>query len=199
MSPRVAVFARVPLLGKVKTRLAATIGPEAALTCYVQLLEKAIEATADFDTELWFDGDVGADWNERGLAIRQQSGRELGERMHAAFVDGVELVIGSDIPLISKEYIGQAFELLRNNDVVLGPTEDGGYCLLGMRHLHDELFHGISWSTSHVFDETVKICRRIGISCGVLSSLWDVDDYGDYQRWLDMQPDEPTNIACTTS
>lgn len=198
MSPRIAVFAKVPSVGRVKTRLASAIGPEAALACYLRLLDLAIEATADFDTEVWFDGDVGADWNERGMAIRQQSGEDLGERMHGAFVDGVTLVIGSDIPLISKRYIVQAFELLRTTDVVLGPTEDGGYCLIGMGHPHDELFHGISWSTSHVFDETVQVCRRIGIKCEVLPLLWDVDDYCDYQRWLEMRPDEPTIVPCTS-
>ncbi len=187
MNRRIAVFAKVPKLGEVKTRLASVIGPEAALECYAQLLDKAIEASACFECEVWFEGDVGPDWIERGVPLRRQSDGDLGERMHVAFVDGVTLLIGSDIPLISDSYIDRAMDLLDSSDVVLGPTEDGGYCLIGMKRPTEDLFRGIPWSTSGVFRQTVDISRRIGAKVGVLPTLWDVDDYLDYQRWLALQ------------
>lgn len=187
MNHRIALFAKVPKLGAVKTRLASVIGPEAALDCYLQLLERAIEATACFETEVWFDGEVGSEWTERSLTLKQQHGGDLGERMHAAFVDGVALLVGSDIPLISTRYIERAMGLLDSSDVVLGPTEDGGYCLIGMKCPAEELFAGVEWGTSKVFEQTMDASRRIGAKVAVLPKLWDVDEYSDYQRWLAMR------------
>ena len=183
MSKRVAVFAREPRLGCVKTRLAAQIGPELALNCYSETLEIAIEAASNHALELWYEGRPCPSWIERGLSLKQQPEGDLGSRMLAAFCDGVELVIGSDIPLISSRYVEQAIDSLREADVVLGPTEDGGYCLIGMRRPLPKLFQGIAWSSSQVLTQTLAIARREHLHVELLPHLWDIDDATGYHRW----------------
>lgn len=187
MSNRVAVFAREPRLGCVKTRLALEIGETPALDCYVKTLEIAIEAASNQMLELWYEGNPAKSWIGRNLPLKKQPEGDLGIRMFAAFCDGVDIVIGSDIPLISNVYVDQAVELLTRVDVVLGPTEDGGYCLIGMRRVIPELFEGITWSSSRVLEETLQIARRQNLQVEVLPELWDIDDEADYRRWVSIQ------------
>ncbi len=184
---RVAVFAKVPRLGHVKTRLGESIGTEAALECYTEMLESAIRATSGYPMELWFDEEPNADWASRGIALRRQSGNDLGERMLNALSDGVELIVGSDIPELNAEYVNRACGLLLESDVVIGPTEDGGYCLIGMRQPHPWLFQDIEWSTPRVFERTLSIAGQLRLSVSLLDTLWDVDDLDDYRRWMSMK------------
>ena len=122
-----AVFARAPVLGAVKSRLAISIGEEAAFECYRKLLENTVEAAMPFESEIWIEGDIADLSWARGLPVRWQGTGDLGVRMLAAFSDGVKVLIGTDIPAMSASYIEQAFALLEENDLVVGPTEDGGY------------------------------------------------------------------------
>lgn len=179
---RLAVFTRTPVLGAVKRRLALAIGEEAALDCHRKLLDTAVEAVMPFESEIWIAGDsTDLSWT-RGLPVRRQGVGDLGIRMLAAFTDGVKVLVGSDIPAMSTNYIEGAYALLEDHDVVVGPTEDGGYCLLAMHKPHKSLFNGIAWGSSSVLAST--LARAENLNVGFCEMQWDVDVEEDYRRWL---------------
>jgi len=179
---RLAVFARAPVLGKVKNRLALSIGQKAALDCYRKLLDNTLEAVLPFESEIWVVGNRDdMSWTQ-GLPIRTQGSGDLGIRMLAAFKDGVKVLVGTDIPDMSISYIEAAYELLEDHNVVVGPTEDGGYCLLAMHEPHETLFNGIEWGTNSVLTST--LARAENLSVGLCDVLWDVDVEEDYRRWV---------------
>ena len=179
---RLAVFARAPVLGAVKRRLALSVGENAALDCYRKLLDNAVEAVMPFESEIWITGDsADLSWT-RGLPVRRQGVGDLGMRMLAAFTDGVKVLVGTDIPAMSARYIEHAYVLLEDHDVVVGPTEDGGYCLLAMHEPHESLFKGIVWGSSSVLAST--LVRAENLNVGSCEMLWDVDVEKDYCRWL---------------
>ena len=184
--PRIALFAKAPVLGEVKTRLARDIGDLAALEVYRTLLERAATEVGGFDgRELWTAGDARAfseipaldDWPRY-----EQTGRNLGERMSNAFEHGVDILIGADIPGLDTAYLQAAANALATNDVVLGPAEDGGYCLIGMTAYHPHVFNDIDWSTAQVLDQTLDRCRKKNLTVALLGTLWDVDTLADYER-----------------
>ena len=189
---RMAIFARVPAKGLVKTRLAEAVGADKALEIYEALLAATLRKLAPgegrFDPEIWVAGDIDAfaRWQGRtgmrGLGHRlvAQSNGDLGERMARAFDDGVRILVGTDIPAMTVGYVEQALEALRTSDVVLGPTEDGGYCLIGMNSPHRKLFHGIPWSTAGVLASTLRAADNLRVR--LLDELWDVDDARDLAR-----------------
>ncbi len=186
---RVAVFARAPELGRVKTRLARVLGEEAALEAYVELVEgtlRTLEAGA-FDCELWFEGaqnDTLRRWqSDYGLPAFEQPKTDLGGRMLAAIAAGAKVVVGSDIPVLDAAYVEEALARLARADVVLGPVEDGGYCLVGMNEPHPELFRSIEWSTATVIEQTLSRTTAARLNVALLDTLWDVDDHADYIRW----------------
>ena len=197
--PRLAIFARVPVLGRVKTRLAATVGDESALRIYQALLARTLRELAPgkgaFVPEIWVDGDVDAfsAWQRRngaggGGGVGDQAFRlvaqakgNLGQRMAAAFEDGVRVLVGTDIPRLTAGYVGTAVALLEAADLVVGPTEDGGYCLIGMNSPHARLFAGIPWSTPEVLSATLRAAGNLRVE--LLEPLWDLDDSDDLVRW----------------
>ena len=187
MSKRVAVFAREPKLGFVKSRLASQVGAARALDCYIETLEIAIQAASNHSLELWYEGRPCDSWIERRLPIQKQSEGDLGNRMLVAFCNGVDVVIGSDIPLISTDYVDRALDLLSRVEVVLGPTEDGGYCLIGLQRPVSQLFRDIAWSSSRVLAQTLAIARRENLTVELLPRLWDIDDETGYNRWISMR------------
>ena len=182
MKGRLAVFARAPVLGKVKSRLAISIGEHAALNCYRKLLDNTVEAVMPFESEIWIAGDPDELSWARGLTVRRQGIGDLGIRMLAAFTDGVNVLVGTDIPAISARYIERAFAMMEEHDIVVGPTEDGGYWLLAMHEPHETLFHEIEWGTNSVLTST--LVRAQNLSVGLCDVLWDVDVEEDYRRWL---------------
>ena len=189
---RLAIFARVPAKGLVKTRLAEAVGADKALEIYEALLAATMRKLAPgegrFDPEIWVAGDIDAfaRWqgrtSMRGLGYRlvAQSNGDLGERMARAFDDGVRILVGTDIPAMTVGYVEQALEALRTSDVVLGPTEDGGYCLIGMNASHPKLFDGIPWSTAGVLASTLRAAENLRVR--LLDELWDVDDARNLAR-----------------
>ena len=187
--PRVAVFARAPERGHVKTRLAQALGVDGAFEAHVELVETTLAAVAegDFDAELWFAGARNAGllaWAERfGLRLVEQPEADLGERMLAALRAGARVVVGTDIPRMDSAYIEDALRRLESADVVLGPVEDGGYCLIAMNAPHAELFRGIEWGADDVLERTVARAGEAGLEVSLLDTLWDVDDPDDYARW----------------
>ena len=186
---RVAVFARSPVLGQVKTRLAATRGDACALETHIELVERTLNALRGgaFDCELWFAGaenEALMAWQSTyGVPLIEQPALDLGGRMLTAIQAGAAAVVGTDIPALTARYVEDALDRLERTDVALGPTEDGGYCLIAMNEPHAELFRGIEWSTSRVFDQTIAKARFAGLGIETLETLWDVDDAEGYERW----------------
>ncbi|MDE0349767.1 MAG: TIGR04283 family arsenosugar biosynthesis glycosyltransferase [Gammaproteobacteria bacterium] len=186
---RVAVFARAPERGRVKTRLVPALGLDGAYDAHVELAETTLAAVAkgDFDAELWYAGVRNAGlvaWGERfGLRLVEQPDADLGERMLAALRAGARVVVGTDIPRMSAEYIEDALRRLDHADVVLGPVEDGGYCLIAMDAPHASLFRGIEWGGADVLERTLAWAVDAGLRVELLDTLWDVDDAEDHARW----------------
>ena len=204
-SARIAVFAREPEIGEVKTRLAAQIGAEAALRLYLAMLRRVVEtveqaALAEF--HLWAASDPG---HEEFTAlcdvqdIRLQQGEDLGSRMHNAAAaelaeDGVEcvLIVGSDCPALTLDYLERALDALSAGvEVVLGPARDGGYVLIGLRQVSWELFSGVDWSGPGVLEQTLERVREAGLSHQLLESSWDVDDAEDLPLLEELRPPLP--------
>lgn len=193
---RLAIFARVPVRGRVKTRLADRVGADTALAVYETLLASTLRELAPgrgtFEPEIWVDADVDAFavWL-RGSApnglrklrfpLVAQCDGDLGQRMAWAFDQGVDVLVGTDIPDMAAGYVDGAFAALRAADLVLGPTEDGGYCLIGMNSPRTELFAGIPWGTADVLAATLQAAS--GLRVELLDAMWDVDDARDLERW----------------
>ncbi len=188
-SPLVCVFTRAPVAGHVKTRLARVVGESTALEVQRLLLERTLEAVTDsgLDAEIWVDGDPEALPTHR-FSVRHQCAGNLGERMLAVIRDITgrgrgAIVIGSDCPVLDAAYLNAAAAALeRGSDVVVGPVEDGGYVLIGMRCPQPELLRGMIWSTSDVFAETMRRAAALGLDVSVLDRLWDVDDEAGLRR-----------------
>ncbi|PNQ75186.1 glycosyltransferase [Hanstruepera neustonica] len=183
------VFVKNSVLGKVKTRLAKDIGNDAAFEVYKMLVSKTEQATNQIaiDKHIYFsDTNEKTGWHHDFKTIQQ--GHDLGERMKNAFKDGFEkgyqniVLIGSDLPDISEELINKSFEVLKTSDTVFGPAEDGGYYLVGMKQLHENLFKNMPWSTSRVFEETMNVLESQSISVGLLETLNDIDTLEDLKN-----------------
>jgi uncharacterized protein len=188
----VLVFVREPVAGRVKTRLAAEIGTEAALRVYTRLAEHAVTQALRLGPAVQVrvhytpDGARGVvqQWLGGGPVYLPQHGDDLGDRMRSAFQAAFDrgfrqvVIIGSDLPRMSTDLLRHAFALLDQHPVVLGPADDGGYYLLGLRQMQD-VFHGIPWSTDRVLDCTSQRLRRAGISPALLEPLRDVDHAAD--------------------
>ena len=186
------IFARKPVLGKVKTRLAATIGDAKALDIYKKLLihTRSVALTCECDGFAFLTEMDGLDfWNE--FSCQLQVGDSLGDKMREAFSllfsKGFEqcIIIGSDCPSLTKEIVDNAFENLKTNDVVIGKARDGGYYLLGMKTLHRAFFNNKNWSTENVFNETIRDIKTLELSFKTMPVLNDVDEEGDVPKeWL---------------
>jgi rSAM/selenodomain-associated transferase 1 len=182
------IFARNPVYGKVKTRLAATVGNDKALQIYQQLVEHTAAVTQNINaTRVVYYSDFIADndaWDNNYSKTVQQ-GTDLGERMSNAFSDTLELgvkkavLIGTDCYKLNTEIIANAFTELSNYDIVIGPALDGGYYLLGMNNHHPQLFNDITWSTDTVLMETLTRCADLGLRYFLLPVLSDIDDEKD--------------------
>lgn len=188
----VLVFVRAPVAGRVKTRLAASIGAEAALRVYVRLAEHTLrEARAVEGAEVrvhFTPADAGEEvrrWLGEGVRCLPQAEGDLGERMRRAFRDafvaghGRVVIVGSDLPELSSSLLRRALALLESHPAVLGPARDGGYYLLGLTRMVPGLFTGIAWSTGEVFAHTLERLRAAGVEPALLEVLGDVDRVED--------------------
>ena len=197
-TPHLLIFAREPVLGRVKTRLAAGIGPAAALAVYRELLVLTATAVvaAQVPATVWLAeapaaGDPTSSRPEwPGLPWRVQLAADLlGARMvqafDAAFAAGAGrvVIIGTDCPGLSAELLRQAFDQLLTHELVIGPADDGGYYLLGMNQLHAELFDNKVWSTATVLSDTLADAARLGLRVAQLPTLHDVDSAQDLATW----------------
>jgi rSAM/selenodomain-associated transferase 1 len=183
------IFIKNPEEGKVKTRLAQSIGDEKALKVYKELLRitKSVTDRLNCDHQVWYSKFIIEDdlWNDVSYEKRLQKGNNLGQRMKNAFSRAFEedykkvIIIGSDCPDITKEIIQQAWGELDKNELVIGPSKDGGYYLLGMTSFQPKLFNNKSWSTSSVLNETLKQADGLGLSYRLLPELNDIDTKED--------------------
>ena len=199
--PCLCVFVKAPVPGRVKSRLARELGADAAFEAYRILVERVLDAVSpvEFPVELWVSGDpenpLVHEWSRRhGLAVRRQPPGDLGRKMHGAISSCCEagrpgIVIGSDLPAVDADYVNRAASLLAERDVVLGPTEDGGYALIGLNTPVAALFAGIDWGTDRVYRQTRDKIDRLGLSAAELPMTWDVDTPADWRRFLRALPD----------
>lgn len=191
--PAILVFVRAPEPGRVKTRLAAEIGAEAALRVYTRLarhtLAEALALAPQVTVRVHFTPAGAAAavrrWLGEGADYLPQGAGDLGERLEQAFREAFMagfapvVVVGSDLPHLSASLLQRALELLEEEDAVLGPARDGGYYLLGLRRDLPGLFEDISWSTDRVFAQTLARLRAAGVEPALLETLSDVDVAAD--------------------
>lgn len=188
---RLIIFAKNPEFGKVKTRLAATIGHKKALEIYNKLLLRTrliaspfIEQTIVYFTNYY---DTTPEWSS--FNQRLQVGDALGSRMSNAFEESFEegcqkvVVIGTDCYEITSAIISSAFKALDTNDVVIGPAEDGGYYLLGMKKNHSEFFRNKKWSTETVFIDTIEDVKKLKLRHKNLPTLTDIDTEKELRKF----------------
>lgn len=191
----IITFTRNPELGKVKTRLAKTIGNPSALTIYKKLLKhtESVLRPLTCDKAVYYSVKIRENdiWDSNIYQKHQQNGEDLGERMANAFKNSFKneyqkiIIVGSDLYDLKTEHINQAFEALKNNDVVLGPAEDGGYYLLGMKQFYPKLFQNKNWGTSSVLKETLDNLEQENVF--LLDTLNDIDVYDDIEKYNDLK------------
>jgi len=209
---RLILFLRLPAKGLVKTRLAETIGDEAALDLYRCLVSDTLAAVRRAGrAPLVFFHPPGLgpaiDWLGGGVTCLPQEGGDLGMRMLAAFRKVFSLpacsravLIGSDLPDLPPAFIDEAFERLKSQDAVIGPAHDGGYYLIGFRRgaVLPAAFEGIEWGGRGVFEATMAVFRKEGVSVHVLPHWDDIDVYEDvkalYDRLRDLPPGRLSTI-----
>jgi len=160
------IFTRNPEWGQCKTRLAADIGNDAALAIYKELIEHTVSVTKNLSVtkQVYYSNEILQNdyWDPSIYQKKTQQGPDLGSRMKHAFQEGFEagyeniVIIGSDLYDITEEDLNKAFVALESNSIVIGPAQDGGYYLLGMKELKQNLFENKSWGSSSVFEETLK-------------------------------------------
>lgn len=183
------IFTRNPKLGKCKTRLAATIGDQAALDIYMILIRHTAEITKylNCSKEVYYSDEVPDNdlWGKDNYAKRLQEGNDLGERMYNAFKSGFQkgykkiILIGSDIYDLNSETIEEAFVEMENADFVIGPAADGGYYLVGMKTLNNEIFQNKNWGTESVLEDTLNNLNHKKVK--LLEIKNDIDVYEDLE------------------
>ena len=191
-----AVLAKAPRPGQVKTRLAPALGAAGAARLQRRLLLRtlAVARASGLGLQLW-----GAPAEARffralaratGLPCRAQPEGDMGQRMHAVFEAHSRetarplLLIGSDCPVFSPDHLRQAAQrLLAGDTAVFTPAEDGGYVLVGLQRPQPSLFEGVAWSTPEVMAQTRERLQGLGLRWSVLPTLWDLDTPADLRRW----------------
>lgn len=188
-------FARVPVSGRVKTRLIPALGEEGACQLHINLMQHCCQrllAAELAPVELWLDSEVEhpavSACRAQGAALRCQRGANLGQRMHHALVDGLAryrrvVLVGSDCPGIDGQYLRRANLGLDSVPLCLGPATDGGYVLIGARRSDPGLFEGVQWGADTVLADTLANIGRLGWGVEVLSELADIDRPEDLPVW----------------
>ena len=193
----IIIFTRNPELGKCKTRLAKTVGDKAALEIYKFLLKHTAIATESIgaDKYVFYSEKIKKDdfWNDSDFIKKIQKGDDLGARMKHAFLELFELgyqkiiIIGSDLLDLNAEHINEAFDKLIEHDVVLGPSKDGGYYLLGLSKFIEHIFQKKPWSEPHLLEVTVKELVQKKVSLTLLEPLNDIDTFEDLKDYAQLK------------
>ncbi len=191
----IIIFTKNPELGKVKTRLARTIGDDKALEIYKKLLDytRNIVEPVNVDKFIFYSETIVDfdKWENTIYHKKLQSGTDLGMRMQNAFEELFQLhyesvcIIGSDCYELNSEIIEKAFRRLEHEEVVIGPTFDGGYYLLGMNQLYTKLFQNKNWSTESVYGDTIGDLKELSLRYFDLEKLSDIDEEKDVpHQWV---------------
>ena len=192
-------FVKYPEKGKVKSRLAAVIGDDSAVSVYENLVVQMLSTLKEGTFPLYicfFPKNAQKpikNWLGREYRYLPQNGKDLGERMRNGFIDGFAMgykrvvLIGSDIPDLPMKYIEEAFKSLKEMDAVIGPAFDGGYYLIGFNQstFSPQVFEGIAWGTKTVFDETMKKLKRLRRVVHTLPYQRDIDTVEDLKHLKD--------------
>ncbi len=196
----IIIFTRYPEPGKVKTRLADSIGENSSCLIHKILAERIFNECLllnknDFQAFVFYPKENSEeqirDWIDRRFILHHQIGNTLGEKMKNAFDTVFSLgfkkivITGTDIPDISKSLLSKCFLELEKNDLVIGPSNDGGYYLLGMNKFTHEVFDNIKWSTDSVFQKTIEIINENNLSFTTIEKLIDIDVKEDLLTWYE--------------
>lgn len=183
------VFVKNSELGKVKTRLAKTMGDEKALQVYNELLQITEKCTkhVQCSKQIWYSSQIEEDDHFDNSLYDKfvQEGDDLGLRMKKAVAKGFDegfdkvVIIGSDCADLTTNLISEAFNILDSTDAVIGPSEDGGYYLLGLKKFTPQVFQGVDWSTPSVLSQTESIFDSLELSFTKLTTLNDIDTEED--------------------
>ena len=201
MTKALLVFAKAPEPGESKTRLIPALGANKAAAAHEMLVLRTLDtitglAGEGYDLSLWgaVEHPVLDRWAKQfGLPLCLQAVGDLGQKMQQGLASVLEagasqaLLIGSDCPVMTTEYIRQASAALATSDLVLGPAEDGGYVLIGCKRAHSELFANITWGSDTVLAETLKRAEQLMLTVTVLGTMWDVDRPEDWVRFQRLQ------------
>ena len=203
----IIIFARAPVLGEVKTRLGKAIGAERALALYEAFLDDTCALTQGLGARrvMAVAGDVDHPRlqhlaKSQRLVVESQGDGDLGARMARAVAThvarGPVVIVGSDAPTLPRAHLHQALDALMAHDVVIGPSDDGGYYLVGARVDVPELFAGVRWSTPEVLATTLE---RLGARAYALLPAWhDVDSAEDLERLERELATLPPSVAPAT-
>ena len=192
----VMVFAKAPTPGEAKTRLIPVLGRAGAAALHRRLVMHCLRAARESrlgPVELWCAPDADDPFfrdceRRRGVSLHPQGGGDLGARMQRAFESALArahraILVGSDIPALSARYLRDADRaLVRGDEIVIGPAEDGGYALVGLSRCDPDLFRDIPWGGPQVLAETRRRVAALSWRSSELPVLWDVDRPEDLER-----------------
>ena len=189
MKPEIAIFARWPEPGKAKTRLIPALGAEGAADLYRRLLELTVREARSSGLPFHLRVTGGKpqafkDWLGADCDVRDQGDGDLGEKLSRVPTPG--MMIGSDCPGLTAALLREAAEALAACEAVIGPADDGGYWLLGLRAPCPDLFTDMAWSTPQVFPETMRRLAANGIAPHLLPELTDIDTGEDLAAWPEL-------------
>ena len=204
-------FIKVPVAGRVKTRLQPQLTQTQALLLYKAFVEDSIDLLKDstlFDLNVFFYPEKSLSiikkWLDKNLNFFPQNGNNLGEKMSNGFATVFKqgykkaVLIGSDLPDLTTEHINLAFDKLEQNDLVIGPSDDGGYYLIAMKKHLPHLFENIEWSTSMVLPDTLDKFRQSNFTFFKLPQENDIDDFDDLvQFWGRLKSDKSKHSTKT--
>jgi len=192
MKNAIIIFIKNPIKGTVKTRLAKGVGDDKALEIYRELLAHTRQITASLscDKLLFYSKNIEVEdeWPNDVFRKKLQIEADLGAKMEEAFRETFEagyqkvLIIGSDCIALDSVLLKAAFDALDTHDFVVGPTFDGGDCLIGMKSLFEPVFTHKNWSTESVFPDTIADLQKAAKSYFLLPKLSDIDHAEDWQK-----------------
>lgn len=208
---RLAVFAKAPWAGRVKTRLCPPLALEQAASLYASMLDDVLEVSVGFARELGLEAwlhfepeEARAEFAARsplGFQLETQRGPDLARRMANAFARAAEagcermLLRGSDSPGLDFETVVDALGRLdAGADLVLTPDQGGGYALIGLKKPRNALFE-VAMSTTSVLDETLARARALGLSTALTRASFDIDQVGDLSR-VEALPAARSSVLC---
>lgn len=193
------ILARHPRIGAAKSRLARTLGEDVATEFHRLSAERLFleleRLPFPVQRYLYYSGndDEAAlrRWTGDRFSFELQKGQDRGERLQHAFASTFArrfrkaVIVGTDIPDLTAGLIDEALHLLDSYDAVIGPNHNGGYYLLGLKAVHEELFHNVPWGTSRVYGYTLRMIKALNLSLAFLPVLVDVNTEADLRRWME--------------